>query len=117
MAQTVTVEITDDIDSSLGAHTLTFAYQGQQFEIDLAEKNHAAFLASLQPFIAAARLVPGRQRQPAAGQARRAGSSLRLDRAAVRAWAVQQGIPIAERGRIRAEVLEKYAAAHEHYAH
>lgn len=116
MAQTVTVEITDDIDHSPGAQTLTFGYQGQQFEIDLAEKNHAAFLASLQPFIGAARLAPGRPRPAAAGKAR-AGSSLRLDRAAVRAWAAQQGIPIAERGRIRSEVLEKYAAAHEHYAH
>jgi len=37
-----------------------------------------------------------------------------VDRASVRAWAKQQGIRVAERGRIRADVLEKYAAAHEH---
>lgn len=114
MAKNVSVVITDDIDGSPEAQTVRFGYQGQQFEIDLAEKNHVAFLASLQPFIAAAHVDPGRRRPRGTAGERRSGSSLSLDRAAVRAWAGKQGIQVAERGRIRAEVLEKYAAAHEH---
>jgi hypothetical protein len=114
MAKTMTVMITDDIDGSPDAQTLTFAYQGQQFEIDLAEKNHVGFLTSLKPFIEAAHVDPGRRRSRGAAGERRSGSSLSVDRAAVRAWAGKQGIQIAERGRIRADVLEKYAAAHEH---
>jgi hypothetical protein len=114
MAKTVTVEITDDIDGSPNAQTVRFGYQGQQFEIDLADKNHVAFLASLRPFIAAARVDPGRRPPRGTAGGRRSGSLLSLDRGAVRAWARQQGLPVAERGRIRADVLEKYAAAHEH---
>ena len=113
MAKTVTVMLTDDIDGSPDAQTLRFAYQGQQFEIDLAENNHAAFLGSLRPFIAAARVDPGRRHQRAATGRRRPGSSFSVDLASVRAWARNQGIDIAERGRIRADVLERYAAAHE----
>ncbi len=116
MAKTVTVMITDDFDGSADAQTLTFGYQGQQFEIDLAEKNHAAFLAALKPYIDAAHVVSaGRRPRGARGArgARRSRSSLSVDRAAVRAWAQAQGISIAERGRIRADVLESYAAAHE----
>jgi hypothetical protein len=113
MAKTVTVVITDDLDGSAGAQMLTFAYQGQQFEIDLAEQNHAAFLAALTPYIDAARVVPAGRRPRGARGARRSRGSFSVDRAAVRAWAQNQGIQVAERGRIRADVLERYAAAHE----
>jgi hypothetical protein len=112
MARTVTVEITDDIDGSSNAQTLTFGYQGQQFEVDLAEKNHVAFLASLKPFIDAAHVVSGRRRTRGSAGADRSRNSSSVDRAAVRAWAEKQGYQIAERGRISAEVLEKYNAAH-----
>jgi hypothetical protein len=114
MAKTVTVQITDDIDGSADAQTLTFAYQGQQFEIDLAEQNHVAFLTSLQPFIGAAHVVSGRRRPVGVTGGRRSRGALTVDRTAVRAWAEKEGIRIAERGRIRADVLERYAAAHEH---
>jgi hypothetical protein len=113
MAKTVTVVITDDIDGSAGARTLTFGYQGQQFEIDLSEKNHVAFLTALKPYIDAAHVVSAGRRLRGARGAQRSRSSFSVDRAAVRAWAEKQGIQVAERGRIRADVLERYAAAHE----
>jgi Lsr2 len=71
MARIVTVMRTDDIDGSPDAQTLRFGYQGQQFEIDLAGKNHAAFLATVQPFIAAARVVSARRRPRAVARTRR----------------------------------------------
>ena len=113
MAKTVAVLLTDDLDGSPHARTVRFGYQGQQFEIDLADKNHVAFLASLRPFIAAARLEQARRPRRTA-RSGRPGSSLSVDGAAVRAWAGRQGIDVAKRGRIRVDVLEKYAAAHEH---
>jgi Lsr2 len=112
MARTVTVAITDDIDGSADAETVTFGYQGQQFEIDLAEKNHVAFLASLQPFIAAAHVDSGRRRSRGSAAAGRSRGASSVDRAAVRAWAEKQGMQVAVRGRISAELLEKYQAAH-----
>ena len=114
MAKTVAVVLTDDIDGSPDARTVRFGYQDQQFEIDLTDKNEAAFLASLRPFIAAARIDQGRRRPRRLARKGRSGSSLTVDGAAVRAWADMQGIDVAKRGRIRLEVLEKYAAAHEH---
>jgi Lsr2 len=113
MARTVTVIMTDDIDGSPDAQTVTFGYQGQQFEIDLAEKNHVAFLTSLQPFIKAAH-IDSERRRPRRGAAagRPSPAAPSADRSAVRAWAEAQGLQVAARGRISAEVLEKYQAAH-----
>jgi Lsr2 len=112
MARTVTVIVTDDIDGSADAQTLTFSYQGQQFEIDLSEKNQVAFLTSLKPYIDAAHVVSGRRRPRASAGAGRSRSSSSVDRAAVRQWAEKQGIQVAERGRISADVLARYQAAH-----
>jgi Lsr2 len=114
MAKTVAVVLTDDIDGSPDARTVRFGYHGQQFEIDLADKNEAAFLASLRPFIAAARIDQARRRPRRLARKGRSGGPLIVDGAAVRAWAGQEGIDVAKRGRIRLDVLEKYAAAHEH---
>lgn len=112
MARTLNVVITDDIDGSPDAQTVTFGYQGQQFEVDLAEKNHVAFLFSLKPFIDAAHVVSGRRRPRGSAAAGRSRGSSSVDRAAVRAWAEKEGIQIAERGRISVQVLDKYQAAH-----
>jgi hypothetical protein len=35
-----------------------------------------------------------------------------VDRAAVRAWAQEAGLAVSERGRISAEVMNQYEAAH-----
>jgi len=107
MAKTVNVVITDDLDGSPGAETVSFSVDGQNYEIDLGEKNHAKLEKSLQPFMDAGR-------KPAV---RRPGKSApvaapRVDRAAVRAWAAAQGLRVSERGRISAEVMSKYEAAH-----
>ena len=107
MAKTVSVVISDDLDGSPGAETVTFGIEGHSYEIDLGEKNLAKFEKSLQPFMEAGRRTAARK---SARAPRAAGS--RTDRAAVRAWAAGQGLKVSERGRISAEVMSKYAAAH-----
>jgi hypothetical protein len=37
---------------------------------------------------------------------------VRQDRAAIRAWARDQGIAVSERGRISSDIIAKYQAAH-----
>jgi hypothetical protein len=106
MAKTVSVVVTDDLDGSPDAETVAFSFNGQSYEIDLAEKNLARFEKSLQPFMEAGRRTAQRR---AVKTARAAGT--RIDRAAVRAWAAGQGLKVSERGRISAEVLSKYEAA------
>ena len=108
MAKTINVVVTDDIDGSPAAGTVTFAFSGQEYEIDLSQKNRVRMEKSLQPFIDAGRRAVA-QRKTVRG-VRPAGP--RIDRAAIRAWAAGQGLQVSERGRISAEVMSKYEAAH-----
>lgn len=95
MARTISVVITDDLDGSPDAEAVTFSFDGQGYEIDLAAANKARMRESFRPFIEAGRRAG--QRKP--------------DLSAVRAWASAQGLQIAERGRISADVMSKYQAA------
>ena len=107
MARNVNVIVTDDLDGSPDAQTVTFSFDGQSYEIDLGEKNRARLEKSLQPFIDAGRRTAHRRIARAARGARPV-----TDRAAVRAWAASQGMQVSERGRISAEVMSMYDAAH-----
>jgi hypothetical protein len=106
MAKTVSVVITDDLDGSPDAETVAFTFNGQGYEIDLAQKNLAKFEKSLQPFVQAGRRTAHRRTVKAARPA-----ATRIDRAAVRTWAAAQGIKVSERGRISADVLRQYEDA------
>lgn len=107
MAKTTVVTITDDIDGSEGAETVTFSFAGQSYEIDLGTKNLEKFKKGLQPFIDSGRRV-GRQGPVRATR----GRTSRKDSSAIRAWAAEQGLAVSERGRIPAAVVAKYEAAH-----
>jgi hypothetical protein len=109
MAKNVSVVITDDIDGSEGAQTVSFGFNGVNYEIDLAPKNRDKLEKVLAPFVEAGRRA-GRasSRRPAA----RANGAARTDRGAVRAWAKAAGLKVSERGRISADVMKQYEAAH-----
>ena len=109
MARNVSVVFTDDLDGSEGARAVRFGLDGVTYEIDLAEENRAKLEGYLAPFIAAARR-PGRNSRRG-GVSVRAGS-VSVDRGAVRAWARESGLGISGRGRISAEILRQYEAAH-----
>jgi Lsr2 len=109
MVQSVSVIITDDLDGSDGAQTIAFAFEGVSYEIDLSAKNRARLEKALAPFIAAGRKSPRRGRVRGAA---RQGSGVQVDRAAIRAWAKTAGLTVSERGRISAEVIRQYEAAH-----
>ena len=98
------VVITDDLDGSANAQTVSFAVDGISYEIDLSSENQENLKKAFAPFIAAARKVR------VAGRNRSVSAS--ADRAAVRAWARQAGLAVSERGRISAEIMRKYEAAH-----
>lgn len=107
-ARTIVVRV-DDLDGSNlgeGGQTISLAYQGAEYQLDLSEDNAAQLEAVLQPYLSAARRVGGRRRSD--GQ-RRASS---LNTSAVREWAKDNGHQVNDRGRIPAEVLAAYIAAH-----
>jgi hypothetical protein len=108
MASIVSVVVSDDIDGSPNAQTVTFGFDGVNYEIDLAENNRAKLVKDFAPYVGAARKAG--QRRPRSAGARQPGTG--VDRAAVRAWAKEQGLKVSERGRISAEIMQQYEAAH-----
>src|SRR5262249_41785212 len=55
MVKRVRVAVADDIDGTDGAETVTFAVDGQAWEIDLAKENRDKFTRDLAPFVRAGR--------------------------------------------------------------
>jgi hypothetical protein len=108
MSRNVSVIITDDLDGSDNAETVSFGLGGVTYEVDLSKKNRAKLEKALAPFIEAGRRAPGGGRRRAAS---RAGSSS-IDRTAVRAWARAAGLKVSERGRISADIMRRYEEAH-----
>jgi hypothetical protein len=96
----------DDIDGSEADGTVRFGFGGAEYEIDLNRRHADQFAKALAPFIEAARKVP-LSRRPVRG-----ARAPRHDQSDVRAWAREQGIKISNRGRIPADVLARYHAAH-----
>lgn len=107
MAQRVNIVLTDDMDGSDAAETVTFAVDGSTYEIDLSSENAARLRGALQPFAAAARKIGGRSK--AAGR-KRAGASGNANE--IRAWAKDQGMAVSDRGRVSADIRAAYDAAH-----
>jgi hypothetical protein len=107
MARKVVTELTDDIDGSEAVETVTFGYQGRQYEIDLNQKNADRLAKTLGPFIEHGRSV----RAAGGRQHRRRGAANTTqapDPKAIRQWAREQGLEVSERGRIPAEIVERY---------
>jgi hypothetical protein len=100
----VSVIVTDDLDGSDNAETVSFGFDGVTYEIDLAKKNRAKLEKALAPYIEAGRRVPR--------GGRRAGGRASADRSAVRAWAKSAGLEVSDRGRVSAEIMRQYEAAH-----
>jgi nucleoid-associated protein Lsr2 len=106
MAQKVRVVLEDDLTGGPAEHTIQFAFDGTDYEIDLNAKNAATFSKQLAPYLEharrAGRAQPRRPGRTTAGR-HRSGD--------IRAWAKEHGLTVSERGRIPASVAEQYHAA------
>lgn len=115
MAQKVQVTLVDDLDGSSADETLTFGLDGVLYEIDLSKGNAKKFRDSLTAYVGAARRSSRASRvgrpRGRAGRGRAAAGS-QAPTSDIRAWARSKGIKVNERGRIAAEVVAKYEAAH-----
>jgi hypothetical protein len=99
----------DDLDGSTAARTVSFSWDGANYEIDLSKKNIAELDAILQTYISSGRRTSGRVR--GVTRTKRAGRpSAGIDLAAVRTWAAANGHAVAERGRVSAAVLDAFRA-------
>ena len=111
VAQKVSVTFACDYDSKEipeGEHlTRAFSLDGRDYEIDLCEKHSQRFDEVLRRFSERARKVTGR-----VGRTKRRTAAHRQHSAEVRAWAKRSGIEVSDRGRIPANVIERYDASH-----
>ena len=112
MAQKVQVLLVDDLDGGEASETVTFALDGNNYEIDLSGKNASEMRDSFAKYVGAARKA-GRSTGSSGGRSGRrgGGSSTSMDRvqaAAIRAWAKKQGLKVSDRGRIPATIIEQY---------
>jgi Lsr2 len=108
MAQKVVVQIEDDLTGGPADETVSFGFDGRDYEIDLSAKNSAAMRQKLEPFVSAARRSSHSPRQRRTSGSR-AGS--REESAEIRAWAAANGHDVSSRGRIAANVVAAYQAA------
>lgn len=109
MAKKTVVILSDDVDGSEASETVNFALDGSEYEIDLNEANARELRQALERFTAVARKTSG-GRKPAGRKSSSHGGGPNAK--AVRQWAAENGISVNTRGRIQAEVVEKYEAAH-----
>ncbi len=107
MAKTVVTMLSDDLDGSEADETVSFAFRGTSYEIDLTAKHANELEKALSKYLDVARKVSsGRS---ARGASRRASVSSAGD---IRTWARANGFEVSDRGRVSAEVREAFEAAH-----
>jgi len=108
MAQKVQVILVDDLDGGTADETVTFSLDGVSYEIDLTHDNAARLRDLLAPYVGHGRRIGGGRRT----SARAVKASGGTEPAQVRAWAKSQGIAVNERGRISADLMATFQAAH-----
>lgn len=73
---------------------MNISMDGQQWELDLGEQSMQKLRAALEPFLPSGRSTPA--------------ASVKE----VRAWAMEQGLAVTDRGRIPARITRRYLEAH-----
>ncbi|MGO1562995.1 MAG: histone-like nucleoid-structuring protein Lsr2 [Actinomycetaceae bacterium] len=110
MARQTITKLIDDVDGSQADTTVTFALDGERFEIDLSDANAAKLRESFAPWVAGARPVRGARRTGTGRStgARKPRSQSASEAQAIREWARENNIEVSDRGRIKAEIVEQY---------
>jgi hypothetical protein len=107
----------DDLDETTteGVETVRFSAEGTNYEIDLSEANAARLREKLARFVDAAHPVTPPKAAPARRGARGMTAVVASNREHVqeiRKWAEQAGLKVSSRGRLSAEIVDQYNAAH-----
>lgn len=112
MAQKVQVILVDDMDGGAAVETVSFALDGSAYEIDLSAAHSAALRDALASYVGAGRKV-GRSTGRATPTRGRGGATVDREQSrAMREWAQRNGHKVSSRGRIPANVVEAFHAAH-----
>lgn len=101
--------VKDDLDGSENAKSYKFGWGDDQYEIDLSDQNAKELQDFLGKYINAAAKVTSRLPR---GDRSSAPKSNKEELQKIRAWAQEQGLNVAPRGRVSQDIQEKYRAAH-----
>ncbi|KAA8719933.1 histone-like nucleoid-structuring protein Lsr2 [Corynebacterium spheniscorum] len=109
MARREITKYYDDLDdtelSESELRIVRFGFDGKDYVIDLSEENANKFREVMDPYITKGREQYGRRlNKPGAGSDH--GYARRI-----RQWANENGLSVAKRGKIPAEIIEKYREA------
>jgi Lsr2 len=103
--QRVEVQLEDDLTGGPADETVEFGIDGRTYAVDLNARHAAELRRQLGRFVERARPARSRSRVTI----RTAASRERSRR--IRAWAEQQGLVVAEHGRLPGSVVRQYEAA------
>ncbi|ANA86218.1 Lsr2-like DNA bridging protein [Gordonia phage Lozinak] len=110
MARIPQVLMVDDLDNKPieegEGGTVSFSFQGVDYEIDLRTTNIMKFEKALDKFVTAATRVGGRKRM-----VRAAPSEDATDLRAVRQWARDNGYEVSAKGRVPQHVMRAFSEA------
>lgn len=114
MAQKVTTQLVDDLTGETiedgKGRTVTFGFEGTNYEIDLTDDNADKLREAFSDYIAAARKTGNRSARTSSSGAVKRGNSEELGK--IREWAAANGYEVSSRGRISQVVRDAYDAAH-----
>ena len=98
----------EDIGEHPAYRTISFGIDGTDWEIDLCSRAALRMRQELEPYTGNARRAGSAGKKPGRPLAQRRRS------AAIRKWAIEQGLPVSSaRGRIASSIVAKYDAEHE----
>lgn len=104
----VTLRISDISGEDLGdgGQSINFSVGNTGYVIDLSDKEVEKFFNVLKPYVDNAQKTSGRGVRRS-----RASSGSDVDPKAVRSWAAANNVEVSDRGRIPADIVEKFKAA------
>ncbi|MFD0775599.1 Lsr2 family protein [Streptomonospora algeriensis] len=111
MSRKVEVLLVDDLDGGTADESVEFGIDGKSYQIDLSSENAKELREVVSPYLQGARKVPQSGRKGQQGRKKTGGGSSRRA-AEIRSWAKQAGKQVNDRGRIPAEIVAEYEAAH-----
>ena len=109
MAKETVTRLVDDLDGGVAHETVKFGLDGHLYEIDLSSKNAKKLRAELAAFVEHGNRVSARAAAPARrGGWTNAGAVHPDQNRAIREWAQSKGYEVAERGRIKQEIVDAF---------
>ena len=110
MARRIVHQLVDDLDGKVleadEGETIHFSLGNSAYEIDLSKEHAAELRSALNTYMKAGRRAGSTTKSSGKRSARNPETT------AIREWASANGYQVSERGRVPANIVEAYRAAH-----